>query len=107
MPERFSLDKVYLEEEAEAEYLEASRTYASEADTLADEFEDEVERCAVLIVKHPKAAPFVRGKKVRCKVLHRFPYSLFYAVETDRIQIVAVAHQSRRPGYWRHRLKSS
>lgn len=107
MPGHFDVDKVTLEEEAEAEYLEASRTYASETDALADEFEAEVERCAALIAEHPKAAPLVRGKKIRCKVLRRFPYSLFYAVETDRIRIVAVVHHKRRPGYWRQRLSTS
>jgi hypothetical protein len=41
---------------------------------------------------------------VRCKILRGFPYSLFYVVEQKLIWILAVAHQSRLPGYWTDRL---
>jgi hypothetical protein len=33
----------------------------------------------------------------------RFPFSVIYAHEEATIVIVAVAHQRRRPGYWRER----
>ena len=33
----------------------------------------------------------------------KFPFSLIYSVEGSLIWIIAVAHQSRRPGYWRKR----
>jgi toxin ParE1/3/4 len=33
-----------------------------------------------------------------------FPYKIVYLDLADRIRIVAVAHHSRRPGYWRHRV---
>jgi hypothetical protein len=35
--------------------------------------------------------------------MRRFPYSLIYAALVDEIRILAVAHHSRRPGYWRDR----
>jgi len=35
--------------------------------------------------------------------LTRFPYSLIYTESGDEIRILAVAHHSRRPGYWRGR----
>jgi len=38
-------------------------------------------------------------------VLPDFPYSVIYFVEAAII-IVAVAHDRRRPGYWRERLNS-
>ena len=105
MPERFGLGEVYLDEEAEAEYLEAFSGYASESPTLADGFERDVARSIALIVQHPKGSPVVR-RGIRRRVLHRFKYSLFYAIEPDRIRIVAVAHQHRRPRYWTKRLGS-
>ncbi|HEX4953384.1 MAG TPA: hypothetical protein VF017_08330 [Thermoanaerobaculia bacterium] len=40
---------------------------------------------------------------MRRLVLNRFPYSLFYTADSEEIRIFAVAHHSRRPGYWRHR----
>jgi plasmid stabilization system protein ParE len=33
----------------------------------------------------------------------RFPYSVFYRLREDHVRILAVAHQKRRPFYWRKR----
>ena len=35
--------------------------------------------------------------------IQRFPYSIIYTVVGDEIRILAVAHQSRHPGFWRSR----
>jgi hypothetical protein len=41
----------------------------------------------------------------RCRyVMKRFPFVVVYRVTTDRIEIIAVAHGSRKPGYWKKRL---
>jgi plasmid stabilization system protein ParE len=32
--------------------------------------------------------------------LKRFPYTLICRIEGDSVKVIAVAHQSRRPGYW-------
>ena len=37
-------------------------------------------------------------------VLDRYPFSIVYRELLHEIQIVAVAHAKRRPGYWTHRL---
>lgn len=102
MPERFA-GKAYLHEEATAEFVEASRRYDVEANGVGAAFEAEIERGVAFIVEHPEASPVARGQ-VRRKVLPGFPYSLFYAVEEDRIRVLAVAHHKRRPGYWADRL---
>ena len=34
----------------------------------------------------------------------RFPFSIIYFLESGQIVVVAVAHQSRRPDYWRVRV---
>ena len=39
----------------------------------------------------------------RFAVLRRYPYSLVYQVQQDRIYVVAVAHSSRSAGYWQGR----
>ncbi len=38
-------------------------------------------------------------------VFPKYPFSLIYFVESDTIHIVAVAHENRKPGYWRKRLR--
>jgi hypothetical protein len=38
-------------------------------------------------------------------LLRKFPFTLIYRERPSGvIQIVAVAHTSRKPGYWKHRL---
>lgn len=34
-----------------------------------------------------------------------YPYLLVYRVRDNLLQIIAVAHTSRRPSYWRDRLQ--
>jgi hypothetical protein len=36
--------------------------------------------------------------------LDRFPYLILYLDYPDRIRILALAHTSRRPGYWKTRI---
>jgi hypothetical protein len=38
------------------------------------------------------------------EALHRYPFSIIYRIEVERVLIVAVAHERRRPGYWKTRL---
>jgi plasmid stabilization system protein ParE len=54
------------------------------------------------ISEFPDAAPVIRGQ-IRKKLIAKFPYSVIYSVHPDEIRILAVAHQKRRPFYWRSR----
>ena len=89
--------------EAEAELAEAARFYAGQAGlAVAHALIDEFERTARLLVGHSGlGTPTLRGR--RLMPLHRFPYSIVYRTEADSVRIVAFAHHSRRPGYWRGR----
>jgi toxin ParE1/3/4 len=40
---------------------------------------------------------------VRKFTLHRFPFVIFYQEHAAKIQVLAVAHARRRPGYWKTR----
>jgi hypothetical protein len=33
-------------------------------------------------------------------VLHRFPHAVLYRATAGEVQIIAVMHLHRRPGYW-------
>lgn len=41
--------------------------------------------------------------RFRKAVVPRFPYVVFYVERVDVIEITAVAHTARLPGYWRPR----
>lgn len=42
----------------------------------------------------------VADEGIRRRAVRRFPYHLIYLELPDRLQILAVAHDRRRPGYW-------
>jgi len=54
------------------------------------------------IMAYPEAAPLV-NRTVRKKLVRRFPYSVMHSIHAEGIRILAIAHQHRRPLYWRGR----
>jgi hypothetical protein len=44
------------------------------------------------------------GRRARRYVFPLFPFSLVYHLRGDEVEVLAVAHGRRRPGYWRSRL---
>jgi toxin ParE1/3/4 len=88
---------------ADIEMSEASIFYEDATFGLGVEFLDEAQRVIDLVREHPKIGQSL-DPQLRQAMLHRFPFSLIYAVEAETIVIVAVAHQRRRPGYWKNRI---
>ena len=73
-----------------------------QAFTAADDFADEIDRALSLLAQYPVMGKTGRNT-TRIRVLQDFPYSMIYRVMQDHVRIIAVAHHSRRPGYWRGR----
>src|SRR5436190_15348326 len=85
------------------DYLEARDWYADRSADVAARFSDAVDAAVQRIVQAPNSLPVVSGKYRRVR-LEKFPHSLiFYERAEFDFRIVAVAHPSRRPGYWRRR----
>ena len=40
----------------------------------------------------------------RRALLRRFPFAVVYRVKPDVIEVVALAHRSRQPGFWAERI---
>ena len=95
---------ITLHPDADAEITEAAQYYESREPGLGSDWLAEVERAFDQILTNPEASQKI-GRRVRRKPLWRFPYNLIYAAYSDQIRIAAVAHQKRRPFYWRSRLK--
>ena len=89
--------------EAEEEFIEASQFYNLRVPGLGDRFISEVEGTLVLLVDKPRIGQRM-DEVFRRVVVDKFPYSLIYSIEPEKIWILAVAHQRRRPGYWRNRV---
>jgi hypothetical protein len=50
-----------------------------------------------------RAVGVLHDESVRSSRLHRFPLRLLFVDRPDEIRVIAVAHISRRPGYWKRR----
>ena len=88
---------------ASDEIVETTAYYESEVPGLGDRFIAEVESIIEVLCDQANIGQSV-GDKLRRILLARFPYSLIYSIESERIWIIAVAHHRRRPGYWQERI---
>ena len=89
-------------DEAEAELWDAVDFYESKLDSLGLDFEEEVSNAFKAIIEAPSRWPLQMDKSRRF-LLKRFPYAVHYYETNQYIWIVAVAHQKRKPGFWRSR----
>ena len=89
--------------EALAEYEEAARYYAERQPDLDLRFIAAVEDAIARVCEAPERWRVFGGGEVRRHLTRVFPFGILYTVEPDYVLIVAVAHCSREPGYWRHR----
>ncbi len=88
---------------AAREYRSAHKWYADRAAEAAENFriavDQAVERISSRSESLPKLGPVYRFVRVR-----RFPYVLIFRQRSpESVMVMAVAHTSRRPGYWRSR----
>ena len=85
--------------DAEAELLEARAWYEARSPVSALGFAHEVSRGVGLICDAPNRYPKADAGTRRLR-LRRYPFFLVYRLAGTEIEIVAVAHQKRRPRYW-------
>ena len=99
---------VRFEPEADAEYRAAGRWYEEHRLGLGLEFFDAVDAALAQIVRLPKAGAPVKqlpsDLPVRRAPVKRFPYHVIYLELNAEIRVLAVAHDRRKPGYWRDRI---
>ena len=88
---------------ADEEYFRAVQFYVAVAPELGRRLYDEIERLIQEVRLQPER--FSRFSPPAQRALARkFPYSVVYLNQPDRVWIVAVMHAKQRPGYWRERL---
>ena len=87
---------------AAQELDEAQRWYRDRCETAGIAFALEVDLAVRCVTEAPERWPLA-ADRTRRFIFPKFPFTLVYRVSYHFIQVVAVAHQSRRPGYWRRR----
>ncbi len=94
-----------LHPEADAEIGGALAHYRYNAPAhIAEDLDSRIEAAIQEIASHPKRYPFWQRTVARRYVLSRFPYVVFYREGPKNTLILAFAHTSRRPGYWKSRI---
>lgn len=93
--------------DAAAEVEAAAAWYDDQRDGLGLQFLAAVDRAIRHAGAWPQSGTPVKGLGpdfvVRRLPVSGFPYHLAYLASHDRIHILAVAHDHRRPGYWKSR----
>lgn len=88
--------------EARAEVDAAAAFYNDKQPGLAQRFLDDLEDALRRIQRHPQTYRQIEGDIRKCRVPH-FPYGVIYRVRSDLIEVIAVMHLRRSPGYWKQR----
>jgi plasmid stabilization system protein ParE len=85
------------------EYLGAIGWYREKNPIVAGKFVQEISGAVLVILKSPRRWP-VHLHGTRKFVLRHFPFAIVYReLSSGTVQIVAIAHGHRQPGYWRNR----
>ncbi len=92
---------------AREEYVEALRRCEEEREGRGRKLEAAAEGALERATGFPESGPILaereRGAQVRAFRLHRFPFSILVATIDEEQIVIAFAHQSREPGYWKRR----
>jgi plasmid stabilization system protein ParE len=90
---------IWLHPEAIREARAAREWYSAWTTEAADAFMAEVDSAIEGIEKGPRQWPTYLSM-TRRYLLRRFPFFVVFREAHERIEVLAVAHARRRPGYW-------
>lgn len=89
--------------EAHDEVIEAMAFYEERQAGLGRELWDEIRVTLNRVIDNP-GGPERIAKNLHRESVRRFPFSIIYGVRNETLWVVAVAHHSRKEGYWKRRV---
>jgi plasmid stabilization system protein ParE len=88
--------------EALAETQSSFLWYSERSAAAGDSFMAELDHAIAQIAERPETWPqYLHG--THRYLLRRYPFLVVYRFKAEDVQVIAVAHASRRPGYWKDR----
>jgi plasmid stabilization system protein ParE len=94
---------------AEAELRDATAWYRDRDPRVADRFTAEARKTLELIERFPqiggRVANLENDASIRQMPIHTFPYQVVFVRLADRLEVVAFAHNRRKPAYFVARLR--
>ena len=94
--------RIEIDPRALAEASEAQARYAAIHPRIGDDFAQTVQVALLRIQQEPLLYQTLTRRSRRC-VLRGFPYTIVYELHPGFLRVIALMHQSRKPGYWRRR----
>jgi plasmid stabilization system protein ParE len=92
--------------EAEAELDASLDWHAENRPDSARGLQESIEKAVAQAMQFPASGlPYLFA--TRRILLTSYPYNVVYRARDEILQIIAIAHTSRRPGYWRDRLEEA
>ena len=96
---RFTVDVL---PDAEREFQQAFIWYFDRSPIAADAFRSAVFESLDGLADHADMWP-ANDDGIHFHVLGRFPYTVWYDLNGQLATVIAIAHQHRRPSYWKSR----
>ncbi len=93
------MPKLIFHTEVSIEIKAAYASYENQAKGLGEDFLTELEHSFGYITQQPDTWPPF-GESTRRFLLNKFPYSVIYSASENTIQVLAVMHNRKKPGYW-------
>ncbi len=97
------MKRVIVHADAEWEFLDAIDRLNGLRLGLGNDFEAEYLNLEADISARPGIGSPFGNSRYRFRLLRRFSHVIYYIEMRDVIWVMAIAHASRRLGYWRHR----
>lgn len=91
-------------DEASDEIEHERRWYRGRSEQAEAAFLKELDHAITMVEESPNIWPAYLAGTHRY-VFPTFPFSLVYFLEDDVVLVVSLASESKRPGYWRDRLR--
>jgi toxin ParE1/3/4 len=88
--------------DAKLEADHAAAFYQSKQQGLERRFLDNLEDALDRIQRNPQVFRCIAGDLRKCRVA-RFPYGIIFRVNPNYIEVIAIMHLRRKPGYWKAR----
>lgn len=94
--------RVHYDDAAREEGFEAAAWYGSQQQGLQTRFLEKWKDAENRMLAITQLHRCFEGELRKCR-FEVFPYALVFRIQGDELQVLAVMHMSRRPGYWKDR----
>lgn len=89
--------------EALIEADKAAQFYEERQFDLGKRFVEALGDALIRIKRKPDLYRKINGNIRKCRIL-RFPYGIIFRDQVENIEVIAVMHLKRKPGYWKSRV---